>query len=67
MTITMTQFRREIESLLRRAQRGEEFVITQWGRPVARLLRPQPEDLEYYEKFLRPGSRARRRPKRRQD
>jgi len=36
-TVTMLQFRKNAEGILRRIQQGERFVLSHRGRPVARL------------------------------
>jgi prevent-host-death family protein len=36
-TITMLQFRRDAEGILRRVARGERLVLSHRGRPAARL------------------------------
>ncbi len=36
-TVTMLQFRRDAEGVLRRVARGERFVLSHRGRPAARL------------------------------
>jgi len=36
-TISMLQFRRNAEDVVRRVQRGERLVLTYRGKPVARL------------------------------
>ena len=35
--VTMLQFRRNARSILRRVSKGERFVLSHRGRPVARL------------------------------
>jgi antitoxin (DNA-binding transcriptional repressor) of toxin-antitoxin stability system len=36
-TVTMLEFRKNAESILRRLSRGERFVLSHRGRPAARL------------------------------
>jgi antitoxin (DNA-binding transcriptional repressor) of toxin-antitoxin stability system len=36
-TVTMLQFRKNAESILRRLGRGERFLLSHRGRPAARL------------------------------
>ncbi len=36
-TVTMLEFRRNAEGVLRRVARGERFVLSHRGRPAARL------------------------------
>ena len=36
-TVTMLEFRRDAEGLLRRVARGERFVLSHRGKPAARL------------------------------
>ncbi len=36
-TLTMLEFRKNAETILRRVGRGERFVLSHRGRPVARL------------------------------
>jgi prevent-host-death family protein len=36
-TVTMLEFRRDAEGILRRVARGERFVLSHRGRPAARL------------------------------
>ncbi len=36
-TVTMLEFRRDAESVLRRVTKGERFVLSHRGKPVARL------------------------------
>jgi prevent-host-death family protein len=38
----MDEFYAKLAQYVRRAESGEEAVITRWGRPVARLGPPQP-------------------------
>jgi len=50
--VTLLEFRRSAQRVLRRVQRGERLVLTCRGRPVARLEpitapRPGPEDPIY--------------------
>jgi antitoxin (DNA-binding transcriptional repressor) of toxin-antitoxin stability system len=36
-TVTMLQFRRNAEAILRRIRKGERFLLSHRGKPVARL------------------------------
>lgn len=36
-TVSLLQFRRDAEGVLRKVQRGQRFVLTYRGKPVARL------------------------------
>jgi len=36
-TVTMLQFRRDAEGILRRVAKGERFLLSHRGRPAARL------------------------------
>jgi prevent-host-death family protein len=36
-TVTMLEFRRDAEGVLRRVAKGERFVISHRGKPAARL------------------------------
>lgn len=36
-TVSMLEFRRRAEGVLKQVQKGERFVLTYRGRPVARL------------------------------
>lgn len=38
MQISMTEAKARLSALIAAAGRGEEVVITRWGRPVARLV-----------------------------
>ena len=37
-SIGITQAKKQLRQLIRRVSEGEEFVITRWGVPVARLV-----------------------------
>lgn len=39
----MTEFRRNPRAYVYRAAAGERIRITRWGKPVAMLVRPSPE------------------------
>ena len=49
--VSLVQFRRNAEGVLRRVQRGQSFVLTVRGKPVARLepvtTRPPKDDPLY--------------------
>lgn len=63
-TVTMVEFRRDAEGVLRRVARGERLVLSHRGRPAARLepvtapRRGPPDDL-----FLTVAARATPSPK----
>jgi prevent-host-death family protein len=38
MTVSMLEFRRNAEDVLRRVRKGQRMVLTYRGRPVARLV-----------------------------
>lgn len=38
MRISMTKAKRQLAELVRRAEAGDEVILTRYGRPVARLL-----------------------------
>lgn len=64
-TVTMLEFRRDAEGLLHRVARGERFVLSHRGRPVARLEPPDratPPDREN-DPFLSVRRRATASPK----
>ena len=64
-TVTMLEFRKDAEGILRRVGRGERFVLSLRGRPAARLepVTPSvPVDPEADE-FLNVARRATRSPK----
>jgi antitoxin (DNA-binding transcriptional repressor) of toxin-antitoxin stability system len=64
-TVTMLEFRRDAEGVLRRIARGERFVLSHRGKPAARLEpldAPAPTDLSG-DLFLGIGRRAKPSPK----
>ena len=64
-TVTMLEFRRDAESVLRRVTKGERFVLSHRGKPVARLeplAGPSAVD-SAHDPFLTIGQRATRSPK----
>lgn len=64
-TVTMLEFRKHAEGVLRRVAKGERFVLSHRGRPAARLeplIKPLPSN-PASDSFLSIGSRARRSPK----
>ena len=44
--VTLVEFRKDAEKVIRRVQRGERLVLTRRGRPVMRLepIRERPHD-----------------------
>ncbi len=64
-TVTMLQFRRDAEGILRRVARGEQFVLSHRGRPAAKLEPiDTPEELDpASDPFLCIGQRATPSPK----
>lgn len=63
-TLTMLEFRKNAEGILRRVAKGERFVLSHRGRPVARLEPiARPQALSATDPFLTIGSRARPSPK----
>lgn len=63
--VTMLQFRRDAEGVLRRVARGERLVLSHRGKPAARLeplARAGQGDLEN-DPFLSAGRRAKPSPK----
>ena len=63
--VTMLEFRQNAESILRRVARGERFVLSHRGKPVARLeplLRPSVRD-PAKDPFLEIAGRAKPSPK----
>jgi antitoxin (DNA-binding transcriptional repressor) of toxin-antitoxin stability system len=64
-TVTMLQFRKDAEGILRRISKGERFVLSHRGRPAARLEPvhiPQVADAAK-DPFLNVADRAVRSPK----
>ncbi|MGO8674771.1 MAG: type II toxin-antitoxin system Phd/YefM family antitoxin [Limisphaerales bacterium] len=64
-TVTMLEFRKNAEGILRRVGRGERFVLSHRGRPAARLepvAAPGPSD-PANDPFLTIGRRAAPSPK----
>lgn len=63
-TVTMLEFRRDAEGILRRIAKGERFVLSHRGRPAARLepLAGNKADLAA-DPFLTVGDRATPSPK----
>jgi prevent-host-death family protein len=46
MQIGITEAKARLSALIAAAERGEEVIITRWGRPVARLVairKPRPD------------------------
>ena len=44
-TTTISKLKASLSAYLRQVKAGEEVIITQYGRPVARLLPPSPVSL----------------------
>lgn len=63
-TITMLEFRRDAEGVLRRIAKGERLVLSHRGKPAARLepLQAAPADAAN-DPFLTIAHRAKRSPK----
>ena len=64
-TVTMLEFRRNAEGILRRVARGERLVLSHRGRPAARLepvLEPVTLDAAV-DPFLNVAARAKRSPR----
>ncbi len=64
-TVTMLEFRKDAEGVLRRIAKGERFVLSHRGKPAARLeplTAPAPGD-PASDPFLSIGSRAKPSPK----
>jgi prevent-host-death family protein len=64
-TVTMLRFRQDAEAVLRRVARGERFVLSHRGKPVARLepLNAAPSADASNDLFLGIARRARPSPK----
>ncbi|HEV8541098.1 MAG TPA: type II toxin-antitoxin system prevent-host-death family antitoxin [Verrucomicrobiae bacterium] len=64
-TVTMLEFRRDAEKVLRRVAKGERFVLSHRGKPAARLEPVNSPALAdtANDPFLSIGSRARPSPK----
>jgi antitoxin (DNA-binding transcriptional repressor) of toxin-antitoxin stability system len=63
-TVTMLQFRRGAEGILRRIAKGERFVLSHRGRPAARLEPiAGPKSANSVDPFLTISNRATRSPK----
>ena len=64
-TVTMLQFRKDAEGVLRRVAKGERLILSHRGKPAARiepLLATEPADAAT-DPFLGIGGRAKRSPK----
>lgn len=63
-TVTMLEFRRDAEGVLRRVAKGERLVLSHRGKPAARLepLHPVSSDLSR-DPFLSISERAKPSPK----
>jgi prevent-host-death family protein len=64
-TVTMLEFRKDAEGILRRVAKGERFLLSHRGRPAARLepvVTHGPDDLAT-DPFLTIGRRALPSPK----
>ena len=64
-SVTMLEFRKDAEGVLRRIAKGERFVLSHRGRPVARLepLTGSPAGDPAKDPFLTIGRRAKPSPK----
>jgi prevent-host-death family protein len=64
-TVTMLEFRRNAEGILRRVARGERLVLSHRGKPAARLepIHGAGEHGESVDPFFAIGDRARPSPK----
>ena len=64
-TVTMLEFRKDAEGVLRRVAKGERFVLSHRGKPAARLepLTPASASDPARDAFLSIGRRARPSPK----
>jgi prevent-host-death family protein len=64
-TITMLEFRRHAQSVLRRVAKGERLLLSHRGKPAARLepLTTAPDNAPSNDPFLTIGSRATASPK----
>jgi antitoxin (DNA-binding transcriptional repressor) of toxin-antitoxin stability system len=62
-TVTMLEFRRNAESFLRRIAKGERFVLSHRGKPVARLEPLNEVSANDSDPFLTIGNRAQASPK----
>jgi len=40
MKLSVTQIKANFERLLKRVAKGQEIIVTRYGRPVARLIPP---------------------------
>jgi len=63
-TVTMLQFRKNAETILRRVRQGERFVLSHRGKPVARLEPlDKPATDPVNDPFLTIAARAQASPK----
>lgn len=64
-TVTLLEFRRDAENILRRVEQGERLVLSRRGRPAARLepIEPATKSDVTNDPFLTIGKRAVRSPK----
>lgn len=64
-TVTMLEFRKDAEGILRRIARGERLVLSHRGKPAARLepLQAAPSDDPAADPFLAIAQRATPSPK----
>lgn len=64
-TVTMLEFRKNAESVLRRIAKGERLLLSHRGKPAARLepLRTAPQSDVLDDPFLGIGRRATSSPK----
>ena len=64
-TVTMLEFRKDAEGILRRVAKGERFLLSHRGRPAARLepITTNGPDESVNDPFLTIGKRAVASPK----
>jgi len=64
-TVTMLEFRRDAQSVLRRVARGERLLLSHRGKPAARLepVEAAPAADPANDPFITVGSRAKPSPK----
>ncbi|MDQ3624790.1 MAG: hypothetical protein M3463_20295 [Verrucomicrobiota bacterium] len=64
-TVTMLEFRKDVEGILRRIAKGERLVLSHRGKPAARLepLAGPPAPDPASDPFMAIGGRATRSPK----
>ena len=64
-TVTMLEFRKDAQGILRRVAKGERFLLSHRGRPAARLepVASNPSEVRDNDPFLTVGQRAVPSPK----